>query len=813
LTTVWRSLGHARKAWWIALAVVFVAAGAVGSVLGARTVARSDAAKRRLAFHLRSSELASRLKLVLQREEDLAASAASFFAVNPQVSRSELTGWAEQAQVLRRYPELQRLSVVTLIPAQEVPAFAARITGRAVKAPTSRLAGATAATTTTATATATASGLRITPPGQRPFYCFAVAGLARHVANYPPTGVDYCRLSPSLLASRDSGQASYKLLSLGRTKAVGVDTPMYQKGPQPSTTSGRRQAFVGWLRELIAPATVLRSAFQAYPEGAVRIRHHSGASNVVLDEGAPRSGAQSATTNLSHGWSVRIFGPRADASVFASTGARAVLIGGWALSVLVGLLLFAVGFARRRPATRSRRDVPHEDLYDALTGLPNRALTLDRAERIVARAGRQSGLLAGALLVDIDWFKDVNEKLGRAAGDQLLQTVAERLKGVARSQDTVGRLGTDEFAVLVEAAGRGVRLDSLARRMIEALHRPVQLEDFGPAFHMTASIGVAFGQYTSPDDLLRDAQMALYAAKVAGKDRYTVFNANMRSVIEGRGLLESELNKALLERQLFPLYQPIYDLAAGKVVALEALIRWRHPARGVLAPDDFLQVAEDSGLIVPIGRRLLEEVCSQATTWNVAGHPVGAFVKVSANQLLRDGIVTDVRRALLQSGLQPSSLTIEVSESAVMVDVAATTERLREIKALGVRVAIDDFGNGYAFRSQLQGMPLDYLKVDRSTLAAADTEDYRQWLLEATVMFGRDLSVPVIAKGVETGEQLAALQAIGCTLAQGSLISEPLPAASIESVLQSGLTLEASPASGAEAPGPQPGSQPSFDVN
>src|SRR2546430_8880798 len=298
-----------------------------------------------------------------------------------------------------------------------------------------------------------------------------------------------------------------------------------------------------------------------------------------------------------------------------------------------------------------------------VTGVQTCALPiLDRAERIVARAGRQSGLVAGALLIDIDWFKDVNEKLGPAAGDQLLITVGERLNAVVRTQDTVGRLGADEFVVLLEAAARGVRLDSLARRIIEAMHAPVQLENFGPKFHMTASIGVAFGQYATPDDLLRDARMALYAAKVAGKDRYTLFNANMRSVMEGRGLLEVDLNKALLEKQLFPLYQPIYDLSSRRVAGVEALLRWQHPSRGLLLPADFLQVAEDTGLIVPIGRWLLEEVSSRAAAWNVGGHRVGAFVKVSAGQLHRDGIVTDVRRALQQSGLDPTLLTLEVAE-------------------------------------------------------------------------------------------------------------------------------------------------------
>jgi len=415
-----------------------------------------------------------------------------------------------------------------------------------------------------------------------------------------------------------------------------------------------------------------------------------------------------------------------------------------------------------------------------LTGLPNRGLTLDLAERMLARTGRQSGVLAGALIIDIDWFKDVNDKLGKAAGDQLLVTVAGRLANVVRAQDTVGRLEGDRFVVLVESAARGVRLDSLARRVIESMHKPVELDGFGPSFFVTASIGIAYGQYTSTEDLLRDSQLALDGAKAAGKDGYTVFNANMRSVIEGRGVLEAELNTALQERQFFLLYQPIRDLTSSKIVGLEAMIRWQHPKRGVIAPGDFLALAEETGLIVPIGRWVLEEACARAAAWNVAGPPVGISVMISANQMNREGFVTDVRRALHQSGIEPALLTLEISESTVMLDVTASAERLKEVRRLGVKIAIDDFGNAYAYRSDLQRLPLDNLKVDRSCLAASDDEDYRNWLLEAILILGRDLSLTVIAKGVETYEQMAALQAMGCTLAQGFFIGEPLGADGVD---------------------------------
>ena len=386
---------------------------------------------------------------------------------------------------------------------------------------------------------------------------------------------------------------------------------------------------------------------------------------------------------------------------------------------------------------------------------------LDRAECMLARAGRQSGLLVGALFIDIDWFKDVNDKLGRGRR----RPAAEDRRRTPRGRRARGRHGRPSRRRRVRDARRVRRSRRASGRTGTARDRgPAQARssstDFGPNFFLTASIGVAFGRYATPDDLLRDAQLALYAAKAAGKDRYTLFNANMRSVIEGRGVLEVELNAALAEKQFSLLYQPIYDLEhrQGRRPG-GAACAGSTPRRAMLAPEDFIPLAEETGLIVPIGRWVLEEACSRAAAWNVAGHRVGISVKVSANQLNRDGFPTDVLRALQQSGIEPSLLTLEIAETTVMRDVAAAVARLEEIKRLGVRIAIDDFGgSGYAYHSDLRRLPLDFLKVDRSSLAASDDEDYRSWLLEAILIVGRDLSLTVIAKGIETYEQMTTLQ-------------------------------------------------------
>jgi diguanylate cyclase (GGDEF)-like protein len=761
----------ARKGLWALVAVLCFAAGAVGSVLAARSLARTDAANARKAFPQASAAIASTLKLAVQREEELAVSASTFFARNPATSPAEFHTWVNWARTARRFPELDNLGLVTLVRVPELAAFQARVSGHAATPPSPLSA-------TAHPARAAGPSVRIVPASDHHYYCLTVAELAQGAAVAAPTGLDYCALSNGLLLARDKGVASYTSVSAANGEALEVVTPVYRGNVTPHTVFGRDAASVGWLREVLVPGVMLAQALRGHSGDVVSLSYRTGRSSVVFANGSPQPGWQTATTSLHDGWTVTSFAARPSTDLLSDGDALALLIAGGVLSVLLGLLIFVLGAGRsgRGPAPAPIRDGPENDLYDALTGLPNRALTLDRAECMVARAGRQSGMLAGALFIDIDWLKDVNDKLGEAAGDHLLKIVAERLEKVVRTGDTVGRLGADEFVVLVESAARGVRLDSLARRVIESLHKPVELDGFGPSFFFTASIGVAFGRYETHEDLLRDAQLALHAAKAAGKDRYTLFNANMRSVIESRGVLEDELNSALAERQFFLLYEPIYDLGTSRVAGLEAVIRWMHPKRGIIPPADFIPLAEEAGLIVPIGRWALEEACIRGAAWNVAGHPVGVSVKVSANQLNRDGFATDVRRALQQSGIEPSMLTLEVAETTVIRDLAVSAERLGELKRLGVRIAIDDFGgSGYARHSDLQRLPLDFLKVDRNSLAASDDEDYRNWLLEAILIVGRELSLTVIATGIDTAEQVAALQGMGCTMAQGSFAGNPMP--------------------------------------
>jgi diguanylate cyclase (GGDEF)-like protein len=480
--------------------------------------------------------------------------------------------------------------------------------------------------------------------------------------------------------------------------------------------------------------------------------------------------------DLHNGWTVRTFGAAIAAGAFDDAPALTLFVGGLLISLLLGLLVFVLGTGRTRAMSLVRektRELSHQALHDTLTGLPNRALVLDRAEQMLARATRQLNVEGGALFIDVDGFKRVNDNLGHAAGDQLLKVVGERLQSVVREQDTVGRLGGDEFVVLVESDRRQRSLEVLAERLLEVLRRPVELGDPGKSMSFTASIGVALGGYMTPDELLRDADLALYAAKAAGKDRYVLFDGSMNAAIDERREAEVDLSAAVWGEQLFLIYQPIFDLSTQEILGAEALVRWRHPERGVVAPNEFIPLAEETGLIVAIGRWVLDEACRQAAAWRAEGLEIPIAVNVSAIQLSREGFASDVREALQSSGIEPSSLTLEVTETTVMRDVAVACERLEEIRALGVRIAIDDFGTGYASLSQLQRMPADVLKVDRSFVAALSEGGQSRELLEAIMGVAHALSLAVIAEGIETPSQMTTLQEVGCQMAQGFLLARP----------------------------------------
>jgi EAL domain-containing protein (putative c-di-GMP-specific phosphodiesterase class I) len=356
---------------------------------------------------------------------------------------------------------------------------------------------------------------------------------------------------------------------------------------------------------------------------------------------------------------------------------------------------------------------------------------------------------------------------------------------VLRDGDTVGRLGGDEFVALVEPGTFDIAPELVAERILDVLRQPIALRQAGERVaRITASIGVATAQGPSAEGLLRDADVALYEAKQTGRDRYVLFESAMQATLQERLLLQSDLREALARDELFLLYQPILDLELERIVGVEALIRWRHPIRGIIAPDTFIPLAEETGLIIPIGRWVLAQACRQAASWHEQDHSIQISVNVSARQLDHDELVDDVRSALQGSGLKPTSLTLEITETALMRDAEVTGQLLAKLKALGVKIAIDDFGTGYSSLAYLRQFPVDILKIDRAFITGlADSADSRA-LVHTLIALGKTLGLQALAEGIEDQDQLEILKYEQCDLGQGFLFARPLTVEDFELYLR-----------------------------
>ncbi|QOV90937.1 putative bifunctional diguanylate cyclase/phosphodiesterase [Humisphaera borealis] len=423
---------------------------------------------------------------------------------------------------------------------------------------------------------------------------------------------------------------------------------------------------------------------------------------------------------------------------------------------------------------------------DRLTGLPNRALLTDRLQQAILRAKRHKDYHFAVLFLDFDRFKAVNDSLGHEVGDQLLREIGQRLRATVRSGDSLssqapgntnGRLGGDEFVVILDSLSKPSDAIDVANRLLEVFARPYQLGEH--KVHSTASIGIYTSDMPaeSADDVLRDADTAMYEAKLAGKGRYMVFDVTMRQRVQNRLNLENDLRDAVDSDQLFLMYQPIVSLETGQLDSVEALIRWKHPVRGLISPGDFIPIAEETGLIVPIGQWVLDQACSQFAIWQNtlgASAPRSVSINLSRKQLVLEDLPEIIRRTLNQAGMAPECLHLEVTESAIMKDAAAATRLLGAIKEIGVKLAIDDFGTGYSSLACLHQFPLDILKIDRSFVANIDRGRDFAAMVHAVAQLARNLNIQVVAEGIETAEQALVLQTFECEFGQGYYFCRPV---------------------------------------
>jgi diguanylate cyclase (GGDEF)-like protein len=409
--------------------------------------------------------------------------------------------------------------------------------------------------------------------------------------------------------------------------------------------------------------------------------------------------------------------------------------------------------------SRRQEELAFLATHDPLTGLPNRTLILDRVEQMLVRS-RHSQAPVAALFIDLDNFKSINDTLGHGAGDELLCSVCARLQNVVRDIDALGRLGGDEFVIVAEGMSLDAGPELIAERLLEALKQPFELQGAENRLAITASVGIATGDRLSAEELLRDADIAMYRAKWSGKNRYVVFETGMQDAIQTRMEMEMDLRMAFENSEFYLVYQPTFDLQRMSPTGMEALIRWRSPTRGIVQPDDFIA--------------LLEE----------AGHEVGIAVNVSTRQLDTDQFVPTVADALARSGLEPSALTLEITETTLMTNADETAERLERIKGLGVRIAIDDFGTGYSSLAYLQRFPVDALKIDRSFISRMAQDPEGETLIRTLVQLGKSLAIETLAEGIEQSSELSLLREEHCDSGQGFLFARPLEVDACEAFLQ-----------------------------
>jgi diguanylate cyclase (GGDEF)-like protein len=744
----------ARRHVWAMFGALLVLVGLACSTLAATRDAHAETVKSQKAFLSSSQQIAAVLEVALQHEEDLVVDTEAFVVGDPHASEAQFVAWAGAVHAMARYPELQGFGEALIVPASQLKAFAARAKTRSI------------------TGFPPPKSFVISPPGNRPFDCFSVIGLDRTLGAGLPAGFDLCggARGKALFATRASGQTNLTPLTLGPVTTLSLGIPVYRGGGVPMTTEARNAAFIGWVGMNLTPAVVLRTARTGHPRTAVQLRYGAGASLVVFQDGQIPAHARSAWVNLDNGWTVATFAKPNNTGLFGDTAALVMLIAGILLTLLLGTLLYVLGTGRARATVlvgERTQELQFQALHDTLTKLPNRALILDRIELMLARA-RRGHHPAVAMFLDLDDFKEVNDTLGHHIGDQLLVAVGSRLVAALREGDTVGRLGGDEFILLVEGPSLPAGPEVAAHRILEVLEAPFKLPECDAPIFVSASIGVAAGDRLTPDELLRDADVALYLAKALGKKQAVVFAPAMQVARQERHALAADLRDALALGQFFLLYQPTIDLRTGACTGVEALLRWRHPSRGVVQPADFIPMLETTGRIVEVGAWVLEEACRQGAAWHRQGRHLTISVNVSGRQFELERVINDVLVALMLSAFDPTMLVLELTETTLMNDIPETLARLESLKTLGVRLAVDDFGTGYSSLAYLRLFPIDILKIDSSFVSGMGDSVESAALVHTLVQLGKVLKLETIAEGIEDDEQRLRLQREEVDTGQGA---------------------------------------------
>ena len=748
---------------WTFAAALLVVLGSVGSFVGANSVANSADQKNQKAFLASSNEIAATLKLAIQREQDLISSTESFLIGNPHATQAEFNKWSKNVEVLRRYKDLSDLGIIQYVTSAQLSAYVEH------------------ASSTQSTP------FVIDPAGNRPFYCLAAIGIFRPGTEKLPKDVDLCAgpLKSLVTDVRSSGKSEVLPFTYLGLKTIALETPIYRNGYVPSTVAARDKTFVEIIALSVVPKVILQTALEGHPNTTVVLRYGGHKSALVFRSGVAPVNAQSAKVNLHDGWVIETYGTGSAVGLFGSGDALAIFFGGIALSWLLGVLIFLLGTGRARSmllVNERTEQLQFQALHDSLTGLPNRALIVDRIDQLLERNHR-NGTQGAALYIDLDDFKNVNDTLGHGAGDHLLVSVAQRMKSTLRGADTIGRMGGDEFVVLIDGGDHMIAPDLVAQRLLDVMHQPFQLEGAPMPLMVNASIGIAMSDRKTGSEFLRDADVALYQAKAAGKNQYVFFNQQMQTDIGRRISLEFDLRSALSENQFHLAYQPIYNLEDLTIVGVEALLRWQHPTEGVIQPDEFIPILERTGHIREVGAWVLREACSQMALWHSRGDTLDVSVNVSGRQLDSDHFVDQIRDALIVSGLAVTSLIIEITETALMLDINMVVKRLQAVRDLGVRIAIDDFGTGYSSLSHLRQFPVDCIKIDKSFTNALATSDESRALVKTFIQLGRDLGLKTLAEGVESVEQIDLLRESNVTEVQGFLLSRPLDPEILETQL------------------------------